>query len=126
MNLADAGKAHILRRTDAVRFRRRTFSENERSEFRQKEAAMKTLMTSLLVAAGMLLGSTAQAEDTAAASSPAVQNEAAAPAPTQQTPKAKPVKALKLLPGVPRPRDMDLRHCLELPTNAEIAACAGE
>jgi len=97
---------------------------------------MKTLMTSLLVAAGMLLGSTAQAEDTAAAqaedtaaaSAPVVQNETATPtpAPTQQTPEAKPVKPLKLRPGAPRPRDMDLRHCLELPTNAEIAACAGE
>jgi len=104
------------------------FLKISEANFANRSKTMKTLMTSLLVAAGMLLGSTAQAEDTAAASAPVVQNETATPtpAPTQQTPEAKPVKPLKLRPGAPRPRDMDLRHCLELPTNAEIAACAGE
>lgn len=87
---------------------------------------MKTLMTSLLIATGMLLGLAAQAEDTATASSPAAQKETTAPPPAQQAPKAKPAKASKPRPGAPRSRDMDLRHCLELPTNAEIAACAGE
>lgn len=89
---------------------------------------MKILLTSLLFATGILLGLAAQAENTAAASSPAVQKETAAPAPppTQQAPKTKPAKVSKPRPGTPRSKNMDLRHCLELPTNAEIAACAGE
>ena len=107
------------------------FLKISEANFANRSKTMKTLMTSLLVAAGMLLGSTAQADDTATAASaspPAVEKDATAsvPPPVLEAPKAKPTKALKLRPGAPRPRDMDLRHCLELPTNAEIAACAGE
>lgn len=93
---------------------------------------MKILLTSLLFATGMLLGLAAQAEDTVTAPLPAIKKDpptettAPAPPPAEQAPKTKPAKVSKPRRGKPRPKNMDLRHCLELPTNAEIAACAGE
>ena len=46
----------------------------------------------------------------------------AAPAPAREAqPAPKPAKAKP-----PHPKNLDLRHCLDLKTDAEIAKCAGE
>lgn len=60
----------------------------------------------------------------AATEKPAAATPEPAPAPTATEP-AKP-KMLHLQAGKPRSKNMDLRHCLKLKTNAAIAKCAGE
>ena len=90
---------------------------------------MKKLILNLLFSAA-LLGSTTlvagaeQAEQKPAASGvvPAAPAEAAAPAPVTQAP-------LQAKPGsqagkAARSKSLDLRHCLELETNAAIIKCA--
>lgn len=37
-----------------------------------------------------------------------------------------PTDGVKLKAGEPRPKDLDMRHCLDLKDNAAIAKCAGE
>ncbi len=96
---------------------------------------MKRTILNLIAATALLFGWTAQAADETAqqaqpsANQPAAATPvAAAPATAQET-KA-PVKHSKLhkraKSKLGRSHDLDLRHCLDLKTNAEIAECAGE
>ena len=115
----DAGKASIL--VPAAYRIRGAASQMERS------SQMKIPSHALLVVAAMLLGNAACAEDApqdAAAAAPQAAEKAAPPA--ESNPPAKPATMPKPRPGGARPKDLDLRHCLEQPTNKEIAACAGE
>lgn len=99
---------------------------------------MKRTILNLIAAATLLFGWTAQAADEMtpktepAAGTSAVPAAAtpvtAAPATVQET--TPPVKRSKLHKRAKtkqgRSHDLDLRHCLDLKTNIEIAQCAGE
>lgn len=74
-----------------------------------------------------------------AASAPAAAATETAPAPAASAPETEPTttekvthapakvpKMLKLEAGKPRPKNLDLRHCLNLKDNKAIAKCAGE
>jgi len=118
-NFDDVGKAPIL---GFGQFRIRVAGRQM-----EGKGQMKTLINGLLVVAVALLGSAAHANDTAEnAPAPAPRVQETAASPTTQNPETTPARIRKPRPGTPRPKDMDLRHCLELPTSAEIAACAGE
>ena len=96
---------------------------------------MKRTILNLIAAVALLSGWTAQAADetaqkaqTAATPPAATSSVAAAPTAVEQTQPA--VKHSKLhkraKSKLARSHDLDLRHCLDLKTNAEIAECAGE
>lgn len=62
-----------------------------------------------------------------------MKEQPAAPTPAEESvpaetaaPAAKPVAAPRHIPAGERPRDLDLRHCLNLGDNAAIARCAYE
>lgn len=98
-----------------------------------------TIMKVIVVAALSLSGAALSAEEAkgriqipaaqpaapASAVPPAPTAKPAAPAPAQEPqPEAKPPAPAKAKP--PRSKTLDLRHCLDLKTDAEIAKCAGE
>lgn len=95
---------------------------------------MKTTIVNLIVVAALSFSgaalAAAEAEgkiQTPAARSaePAVTPApAATPAPQPAAKPAAPAKRIKV--KKPRPKNLDLRHCLDLETDAEIAKCAGE
>ncbi len=104
---------------------------------------MKSTILNLIATATLLFGWTVYAADETvqktqpAAMQPAAVTPAASaettsvltpPATTQET--QPPVKRSKMHKRAKRTlgrsHDLDLRHCLELPTNVEIAKCAGE
>ena len=99
---------------------------------------MKRTILNLIAAAALLFGWTAQAADATAqqtqpaaavSSAPAATPPvSAAPATAEQAqPPAKHSKLHKRAKTkLARSHDLDLRHCLDLKTNAEIAECAGE
>jgi len=97
---------------------------------------MKRTILNLIAAAALLFVWTAQAADAtvqqtqpATSTAPATTSSVtAAPATAEQTqPPAKQAKSHKLAKAkFARSHDLDLRHCLDLKTNAEIAECAGE
>ena len=71
------------------------------------------------------------APGTAAASAvpaaPTANKPAAVPAKPAIAPAVKSTRAIKPAPsGGARAKNLDLRHCLDLASNAEIAKCAGE
>lgn len=86
---------------------------------------MKTTMMNLTVAAAMSFGGTALAAGEAGKAQPMAPASAvpAAPTATKEAPPA-PARPVEVKP--PRPKNLDLRHCLELETDAAIAKCAGE
>jgi hypothetical protein len=93
---------------------------------------MKSTILNLIAVATLLFGWTAQAANeaaqTAQPATAAVTPVAVAPATAQKTlPRQMHSKSLKRANAKQgRSHDLDLRHCLELPSNAEIAKCAGE
>jgi hypothetical protein len=96
---------------------------------------MKRTILNLIAAAALLFGWTAQAADetvqkppTAASQPAAATPVAAAPANAQETmaPAKHPKSHKRAKAKLARSHDLDLRHCLDLKTNAEIAECAGE
>jgi hypothetical protein len=64
----------------------------------------------------------------ASAVQPAAAAKPAQPSPAQQTQPAanQPASGKHVKTNTVRPKDQDLRHCLELGSNAAIAKCAGE
>jgi hypothetical protein len=91
---------------------------------------MKSTILNLIAAVTLLVGWTAQAaDDMVQQTQPAATaSVTSTPATSQET--RPPVKRAKLHKRAKakqgRSHDLDLRHCLDLPTNAEIAQCAGE
>ena len=101
---------------------------------------MKTTIANLIVVAALSFsGAALSAEEAkgkmqppaaqpaapASAVPPAPTAKLAAPAPVQEPqPEAKPSAPAKAKP--PRSKTLDLRHCLDLESNAEITKCAGE
>jgi hypothetical protein len=94
---------------------------------------MKRTILNLIAAATLLFGLTALAADEVVKKTQpaAAQPASATPATLTTVEKTQPpqkhsklLKRAKAKQG--RAHDLDLRHCLELPTNAEIAKCAGE
>lgn len=92
-----------------------------------------TIMKVIVVTALSFSGTALAAEETRGkiqtpATQPAAPASAVPPAPVlepQPAPKpSAPGKAAKAKP--PRSKSLDLRHCLDLETNAAIAKCAGE
>ncbi len=84
---------------------------------------MKTTITRLIVVAALsFCGASLAAGEMESEPKP---ETAAEPAPPAQTPQPA-VKSPTPAKGKPRPKSLDLRHCLELKTDAEIAKCAGE
>lgn len=93
-----------------------------------------TIMNLIVVSALSFSGAALSAEEAKGKIQPAAQPAApvsavppttAAPAPVQEPqPEAKPSAPAKAKP--PRPKNLDLRHCLDFKTDAEIAKCAGE
>lgn len=84
---------------------------------------MKTSITSLIVVAALSFSDAALAAEEMERE-PAAET-ATEPAPPAQAPQPA-VKSPTPAKGQPRPKNLDLRHCLELKTDAEIAKCAGE
>ncbi len=81
--------------------------------------------------AGEVESKTPPASPPAAAAPAVVVPEAAPAAPAQKAEKAeavaKPSTSVKRTKArTERPKNLDLRHCLELESNAAIAKCAGE
>ena len=103
---------------------------------------MKYANLNLMVLATLCLGSTAfAAEQTAATTSapatqaapatasavpPAATAESTAAPAAESQPAMKPSSPKHVKAKGPRSKDLDLRHCLELKTNVEIARCAHE
>jgi hypothetical protein len=98
---------------------------------------MKTYLMGLLAAAMMLTGAAVFAADEESGSTThsssttklevEVLKPVAAETAEEPVPAMKPAKQYKRsTSNKPRPRDLDLRHCLELTDNAEIAKCAQE
>lgn len=84
---------------------------------------MKTTITSLIVVAALSFsGASLAAEESEAQPVP---ETAAEPAPDAQAPRPA-VKSQTPAKGKQRPKNLDLRHCLDQKTDAEIAKCAGE
>jgi hypothetical protein len=92
---------------------------------------MKTTIVNVIVVAALSFSGAvlAAAEMEGKIQPSAAQQAAAVPPASAQAPQsavkpaapAKPAKAKKV-----RPKNLDLRHCLDLETDAEIAKCAGE
>jgi hypothetical protein len=96
---------------------------------------MNRTILNLIAAAALLFGWTAQAADETAQQTQPVAAPPAAASTVASAPAAaekpqQPVKRSKLhkraKTKLARSHDLDLRHCLDLKTNAEIAECAGE
>lgn len=101
---------------------------------------MKYTTVNLMVLVTLCFGGTAFAAEQMAAKTPSPANQpasaaasAVAPATTTAAPAAEPQPAMKHPSALkrakakgPRSRSLDLRHCLELKTNIEIARCAHE
>ena len=86
---------------------------------------MKTSITSLIVVAALSFsGAALGAEETGSKAQP-VPESATQPAPPAQATRPT-VKSATPVKGRPRPKNLDLRYCLALKTDAEIAKCAGE
>ncbi len=85
---------------------------------------MKATITRLIVVAALSFSYAALAAEETRTESMAPET-AAEPAPPAQAPQPA-VKSPTPVKGKPRPKNLDLRHCLELKTDAEIAKCAGE
>ncbi|BBJ00335.1 hypothetical protein FGKAn22_20270 [Ferrigenium kumadai] len=92
-----------------------------------------TIMNVIVVAALSFSGAALAAAETAGkvqtpAAPPAAPASAVPPAPAQAAqPAAKPLAPAKHAKAKkPRPKNLDLRHCLDLETDAAIAKCAGE
>ncbi|HXU93701.1 MAG TPA: hypothetical protein VFP33_08610 [Gallionella sp.] len=92
-----------------------------------------TIMNVIVVAALSFNGAALAAAETGgkiqtSAAQPAPPASAAPPAAAKATlPAAKPTTPAKRVKVKrPRPKNLDLRHCLDLKTDAEIAKCAGE
>jgi hypothetical protein len=66
------------------------------------------------------------APEPAASAVPATAPEAPAAVPATPRPAAKQAASRKTAIPKPRPKNLDLRYCLELESNAAIAKCAGE
>ncbi len=92
---------------------------------------MKNKIPSLIAMTALLFsGVVLAAEETGSTPQPPAAPAATTPEPTTAAPAKETQPAVKHTPppkaGAVRPKDLDLRHCLELETNAEIAKCAGE
>lgn len=101
---------------------------------------MKYTTVTLMVLATLCFGGTAFAAEEMAAKTSTPTNQpasaaasAVSPATTTAAPAAEPQPAMKHPSALkhtkakgPRSRSLDLRHCLELKTNVEIARCARE
>ena len=104
---------------------------------------MKSTILNLIAVAALLISWTAQAADEVASkelpptAQPVAETTAVpsttAPVSTPLATPEKPAVALKhskkykrAKANLGRSHTLDLRYCLELPTNAEIATCAGE
>jgi hypothetical protein len=102
---------------------------------------MKSTILNLIAVAALLFSWTAQAADEVASQPLATQSVAettavpttAAPVSTPLATPEKPAASMKhskkyrrAKANPLRSKSLDLRHCLDLPTNAEIAKCAGE
>jgi hypothetical protein len=104
---------------------------------------MKRTILNLIAAAALLFGWAAQAADEMESKTPSPETQpvvetvvapeatapvTAPPAPVQETePPVKHSNSHKhAIPKHGRSHDLDLRDCLDLKTNAEIAKCAGE
>jgi hypothetical protein len=96
---------------------------------------MKRTILNLIAAAALLFGWTAQAADETVQKTPTAASQPAAATPVATAPAtaqvtkapAKHSKSHKRAKAKhARSHDLDLRHCLDLKTNAEIAECAGE
>ena len=100
---------------------------------------MKTTIMNLIVVAALSFSGAALSAEEAkgriqppaaqpaapASAVPAPTAKPAAPAPVQEPqPEAKPSAPAKAKP--PRSKTLDLRHCLDLETDAAVAKCAGE
>lgn len=97
---------------------------------------MKTTIMNLIVVSALSFSGTALSAEEAkgkipppatqpAASTAPPATGSAPPAPVQEPqPEAKPAAPAKAKP--PRPKNLDLRHCLDMETDAAIAKCAGE
>lgn len=86
---------------------------------------MKTTITSLIVVAALSFSGAALAAGEMENEAQPMPETAAEPAPPAQAPQPA-VKSPTPAKGKPRPKSLDLRHCLELKTDAAIAKCAGE
>ncbi len=98
---------------------------------------MNNLIANLMVLTALSLSGTALAAGEEASKAPAPAVQPAVTAPAAATTAAEPVPpamAQKPQGTTPkragkrkvRPKDLDLRHCLELESNTAIAKCAGE
>lgn len=86
---------------------------------------MKTTITSLIVVAAWSFSNAMLAAgemESKAQPVPETTTEQAAPTHAPQSAVKSPTPAK----GKPRPKNLDLRHCLDLKTDAEITKCAGE
>jgi hypothetical protein len=86
---------------------------------------MKTSITTLIVVAALSFSDAALAAEKMENEAQPAAETTAEPAPPAQAPQPA-VKSPTPAKGKPRPKNLDLRHCLELKTDAEIAKCAGE
>ena len=92
---------------------------------------MKAIAASILILLGTAgISAVAQAADngspaSAVSATSAPTTAGAAPAAAAKL-TVKPQAGPRLEMGKPRSQSRDLRHCLDLPSNAEIAKCAGE
>lgn len=84
-----------------------------------------TIMNVIVVAALSFSGAALAAGEMESKELPAPATATAEPAHPAQAPQPA-VKSLTPVKGKPRPKNLDLRYCLALKTDAEIAKCAGE
>lgn len=97
---------------------------------------MKSAILNLIAAIALSFGNASLAAEepmqppatAASAVQPAMAAKPAQPSPLQQTQPAvkQPASGKHAKTTTMRPKDQDLRHCLELDSNAAIAKCAGE
>lgn len=85
---------------------------------------MKTAIANVIVIAALSLNGAALAAEETGGTELKLQQQLPPTSPAETPQPA--VKSPTPEKGMPRPKDLDLRHCLELKTDAEIAKCAGE
>jgi hypothetical protein len=91
---------------------------------------MKITIAHLIVLAAFSFGSAAMADTGMKDESQPAATEAgqatAAPAEQPQSAPVHSTSTTQIHPGMPRPMNLDLRHCLDLADNLAIARCANE